>query len=342
MKSKKNTILALSCGPTEPVVLSGDGLRLMKELVRVGRYTPDGKRVVEITPRWLDHWEKTFLAFTKAGNKVPLPLTHDGAKDPDKNRGWVREVFRRGDSLFGIVELHGPDADRLAKTTDVSIYSPPQYRDGAGNEFKYPITHVALCTDPMVGNLDGFRVIAASLSSKENDVPTTFASIAKELGLADDADAAAIIAAIKKLKGGDKSKEVKAQLDAVSKERDDLKLSLAAATKREDPAPQLVKLSKRVVEQDIDKLVADNRVSKATADELKAALASDDAVKFSLVTGDERVEKIIAALAKNKVIENGERTGTQTIEMSRRESDSGGDEPDVVKAAKEMAAASKK
>ena len=138
--------------------------RFRKELIRVGHYVKatDGLDF-DVTREALDHWVMSFGKMKEAGVSVPVPIGH--TQDATANRGWVREMFREGDSLYGVIELIGTDAIALAGRTDVSIFSPPASIDGRGTQYLRPITHVALVTDPVVPGLAGFEAIAASLAS---------------------------------------------------------------------------------------------------------------------------------------------------------------------------------
>ncbi len=138
--------------------------RYRKELVHLGRYRhPESGKAFDVTAKSLTDWEREFGRMKANGVKVPVVLTHAGAQDPDKNRGWLQDVFVEGGALIGMLDLIGEDADRLAATTDVSIHSPQSFVDGKGNAYSWPILHVALCTDPLVPGLSGFVAVAASL-----------------------------------------------------------------------------------------------------------------------------------------------------------------------------------
>ncbi len=143
--------------------------RFLKELIKTGHYVKecDGLEF-DVTPDLLAHWAATFARMRANGLNVPVPSghTHDGAA----NRGWVRHLFRAGDSLYGVVDLVG-DGIPLAATNDVSIYAVPEFTDGHGNRYQWPILHVALCTDPVVPGLGGFLPIAAALDSPPADAP---------------------------------------------------------------------------------------------------------------------------------------------------------------------------
>lgn len=135
--------------------------RFRKEIVRAGRYTKDADGLeFSVTPEMLDRFAASTSAYLMAGNKIPMPVTH--TDDPEANRGWVRDVYRDGDSLYATCDLVGDDGIKLAGTCDVSIFAPPEYTDGSGNRYQWPILHVALCTDPVVAGLDGFVPIQTS------------------------------------------------------------------------------------------------------------------------------------------------------------------------------------
>ncbi len=142
--------------------------RFTKELIRCGQFVKQSDALqFEVTPALLDHWVKTSSAYLSAGNKIPVPATH--TDNPEANRGWVVDVFAEGRSLFGTIDLVG-EGIKLAGTCDVSIYSPPELVDGAGNRYVRPIVHVALCTDPVVPGLGGFVPIETSRGSTRETV----------------------------------------------------------------------------------------------------------------------------------------------------------------------------
>ncbi len=143
--------------------------RFLKELIKAGHYVKEADGLeFDVTPMLLEHWAATFARMRANGLNVPVPSghTHDGAA----NRGWVRHLFRAGDSLYGVVDLVG-DGIPMAATNDVSIYAVPEFTDGHGNRYRWPILHVALCTDPVVPGLGGFLPIAAAIDSPPADVP---------------------------------------------------------------------------------------------------------------------------------------------------------------------------
>jgi hypothetical protein len=134
--------------------------RFKKELIRVGEFFKASENLsFTVTPERIDHWAATFSRMAANGVKVPVPASH--TSDPTLNKGWVASMSRQGNSLMADIDLVG-DGITLAGTTDVSIYAVPEFIDGTGNEYTWPILHVALCTDPVVPGLAAFVPVAAS------------------------------------------------------------------------------------------------------------------------------------------------------------------------------------
>ena len=66
-----------------------------KELIKCGTYYM-GDDPVEITSRDLKSFVREFNRYIKAGNKVNVPATHEGAWDPTKNHGYVVKMWVKG------------------------------------------------------------------------------------------------------------------------------------------------------------------------------------------------------------------------------------------------------
>lgn len=177
-------ILQLQTFPASEIGLSNSGLKqFRKELIRVGKYVKDStKQSFDITSAMLAHWVAEFAKWIKNGNKVPIPLGHEYADQPEKNVGWVTSLFIEGNSLFGILELIDP---QLALLTDVSIAVPDEVIDGNGIKYRQPIVHVALTTQPVVTGLEGFEKMSLSLNEGDFNMKI-LKTIAKALGLEDE------------------------------------------------------------------------------------------------------------------------------------------------------------
>jgi len=186
-------VLAFAGAPAKKLAPPGKGYhRYKKELIRKGKFVKESDGIeFEVTDETLDHWPREFARMKANGVKVYIPIKHldvklkqgaetYDAKDPTNNAGWVRDIRREGNSLYGVVDLVDPT---LALKSDVSIYTPPRLVDGAGNEYVRPISHVALCPDPVIPGLGDFVPLAASQSSTSKETKMDFAKIAEALGV---------------------------------------------------------------------------------------------------------------------------------------------------------------
>jgi len=343
----------LSCS-SQPAALSNmrieNGVKVYryeKEIARTGNYVKASQGLTfGITASTLDHWVNTFKRFIEAGNKVPVPSSHANTD----NYGWVVDMKRAGDSLVATIDLYGDDAPILAMTRDVSIYSPPEYIDGSGNVYIRPITHVCLCTDPVMTGLDSFKVIAASLSdNNENKNPEIrkekkmeYKKLAELLGIKDITDENAeqlITDAVNELlnKIAAAAKEIedlKAKAGELTKEKETIEASL----KKTPPNKDLIDVTKTLRKTQIGQLVASGRITPATAKKLEEALASDDAVALSLSSGkdDGIFSSIFDALKDNDPVELKEISGRQLLSLSQF---SGKEENPLEKDAERRAAA---
>jgi len=326
--------------------------RFRKELIRVGNYVkPDAGLEFSVGPEALDHWAQTFALMLSNGVDVTVPVGHTG--DAEANRGYVRDIYREGDSLFGILELVGEDAIALAGRTDVSIYSPPEYTDGKGNHYVRPITHVALTTSPVVSGLRGFEALAASLTAGQTSDP--FVLVLQQEGtmpdeltpaapVADSGDIDPRVALKKSFRAqvmkafDDDALDTRATLDTI---KNLLKQMEAVFTKLGGPAtpaptepdpevPAVVAASLEPNRMMLD-LVADNRrlkidalvtegfVNQAARDKLIGQfVGSGDTLAFDLSTqGNAQFDGMIAVIRANGPIVNlGEKTKGQTLALA--------------------------
>jgi hypothetical protein len=155
--------------------------RFRKEIIRCGNFNTAEGQPFTVDRNSLKNWADTFRLM--AANKVPVPVPADHMKiDGDSNRGYVVGMEAKGDSLFAIMDLIGPKAPKLAASNDVSIFSEPEWTDGEGHTYQWPIRHVALTPDPRIPGLTGFVPIAAANKQIINvpllrldGVPTTMA-----------------------------------------------------------------------------------------------------------------------------------------------------------------------
>ncbi len=274
-------------------------LEFDKELIYVGSFhSPNGK--FDVDEGLIDHWVSQSVKMVEQGFKIKLPVDH--TFDPEKNRGHVLQLSKRLDSknrigLFGRLSFIDEEAARLAKSTDVSIYSPPHYVMGNGYTANRPITHVALTDYPVVPGLDPFLTIAASLTEGTS---MNLASLAEALGIKvpDGADDAAIgeliVAEFAKLKKTDPPK---------------------------DPAPDPVqaslirKLTLESREARIGTLVASQRLTPAEADLWRSSYCDAKTIQLSNTSDFD----VAFALAQKRepFFTPGEKTPAQKVDLDK-------------------------
>lgn len=304
--------------------------RFRKELIRSGSYcTADDTRFT-VDGDALDNWVAEFSRMKAGGVKVPVPAGH--TTDPEANRGWVVDMFREGESLVGVIDLVGEDAIKMAGRSDVSLYSPAHLDDGKGNSYKWPITHVALCTDPVIPGLKGFVPLAASLGNKPVNVPVftdhkeipvalKFDKLQKALGIEEPLTEAnaekAIVASFTGVT--QKVSDLMGEVKTLKADLATAKKATPGEPKPKDVDPELLRLSRENHSMRLEGLVAGGRITPAVRDKLSAAFIGDDgsALKLSLSSGSNKTfDLVLAALADNDPVTLGEKTGGQVLSLS--------------------------
>jgi hypothetical protein len=164
-----------------------EGKRIFKkEFLYAGDFETDNLRF-SAPPERLRKWKDTFDAYTANGNEVYMPLEHSGKDDPTKRRATVRrmEVEKNSkglDALFGYVEFRDEQAERELKDAQCSIYVEHKVKDGKGNEYIEPITHVAFTDQPVIPGLEGW-VLACARTPKVGAASMTIQELAGKCGV---------------------------------------------------------------------------------------------------------------------------------------------------------------
>lgn len=262
------------------------GLIFEKQAIYVGQFVPRLGDQFKVGPKDLREWEKQINTFIERGIKIPLPIGH--TTKPEASRGEViganiKEDSKGRLSLFALCQFADVEAAKLAKTTDVSIYAPSTFTDGLGNEYRNPITHIALTDYPVVPDLEKFSAIVASL---ELPKMSAVKSLAKSLKLEfdekdDDEKIAAKITA--KFESDEKEKaEMSKRLAKLEGEKDDDEEKAAskkaanddddeekAASKKPAISASLVGILCENRQMKIDNLVKDGKITPAAAQKLR-------------------------------------------------------------------------
>ena len=304
MKQTNNLILQLQTFPACSVGLSNNsGLsQFRKELIKVGKYTKAStNQIFEVTLSVLQHWVETFKQWTSNGNKVSIPNTHEGAGNAKENQGWVTDMFVEDNSLYGLLELLNP---ALALVTDVSIGVPASFIDGGGHKYISPITHVALCTDPVIGGLKGFEHLSLSLNKGANQMEL-LKKLAEKLGLTLSGDALT-------------EEAVMLAVDAKLKEKTEpLKIAASLSAKAD---PIVVKLLGENRLSKINALVSAALITPAVKEVIAKQYVEADAISLSLSTGgdDAHFALLMNVLTHNSPVSLKEQSGVQSLELANQ------------------------
>ncbi len=351
---KSGYLLALTSDPALAINSQAESKgipsrRFRKELIRTGQFCKQSEGVeFQVDQRTLEHWAATFSQMRSRGVKVPVPSGHDKAGDPGANNGWVHEMFVEGDRLVGVLELIGDEALRLAGTSDVSIFTLPEYADSLHNEYKWPILHVALCTDPVIPGLGDFVPIAASKGQTPANVPVLRL---QEMTMPEfDPNAVAAAGAGDPIKEAFKTKI----MEAVDDDSLDMKATLSrikeilqaqekamgllsdkpkptepvagppepgvvAASQTGQPDPMLLKLSAENYGMKLSALVEAGKITSKVRDQLAEKLLGPEnkALALSLSNGStSHIDNMLEAFAANDPVVLKEHTGGQLLALS--------------------------
>lgn len=294
-----------------------------KELIQLGHYVDDDQHAFEVTPALIDNWILQFDRMTANGNEIELPSEHATAGKPDSNNGYLRALYRVGDSLFGNMEMIGQNAIDNAARANVSLQSPEEVDDGKGNVYPQPIEHVAVTTRPRIPGLLPFMPIAASqrrTKETEMDWPKIKAALGID-GEVTEENAQALI-----LSRGTALTKIVTEANALAEtlKAETVALTaklLAAGGEVTKPAAQLVSLSADNREMKIKHLqeagVITPAVGKKLADIFIGAPGEHAPLKLSLSHGPgDQFDLVVAALAGNNPRELVELSGAQTMTLS--------------------------
>lgn len=303
----------------------GDGQpAFVKELIYAGKFRMGNGVEFEVDKPLLQHWASTFASMDQNGVKVPLPIEH--TEDPEKNRGRVTGLYVENNSrglpaLFGKIQFRDNEAAELAKTAQVSIFSPPEFVDGKGNRYRRPIKHVALTDYPVIPALQGFQSIAASLVTTDTkDMIMPLKKLATSLGIQiqDETKLEETIVA--------SFKSASETIVAKDKEIEALKAKIPV-----DPVAVTVSAAHRNMLRDnrdmkLSILVGKGLISPAVKEDLVKGFCTDDSLTLALSSSGttDPFDLVVAALSKNVTVPLGDEA---VVVLSKGK---GGDEENVL------------
>lgn len=306
--------------------LTSDGVRYEKELIYEGSFvkklpgTPAQRFTV--TPDVIRHWKKTIQDQNANGVKVALPTSH--ANLTDENQGYVLDA-RVGRDSKGRIALYGEcwfkdqaTADKFVKTSDVSIFTQPEFTDGKGNEYKGPVRHVCLTTEPVIPGLDGWERVAASFESGEPGMNEYLKKLAAMLGIdvaADDTDET-LFAKLEPLVDSGEDTEGDGSVpplndDPNDPENQDQKNKKPAGQVPPGIAASFTRTLNASRKTALSQLVKDGNITKAVADDLEREFCAPEVLALSMEHSSliSSFDRLVETLSKNKPVTKGERSG---------------------------------
>jgi len=303
--NRSDVVCGLHSAPAE----LKDGLSYWKELARTGAFIAHGK-TFEITEHMLSHWVQEYDRMIQAGHSVPVPVEH--TTDPEKNRGTishleVRPNGRDGASLWGVVTFADADAAKLAKTAQVSVFSPAEFIDGEGRKFVRPLRHVALTDYPVIPGLEPFSIVASLVGDTKMPITLPELVAKHEIEVAEDATPEDMLDAIDELITSLKKLEPEPEPEPKSE----------SEPEPEPVAASMLGILRKSRVHDINDLVSQGRISPVVARELQKQYCNDNALALSLTAGneDDSFDRLMSTLAKQPAtISMSETTGPQVLD----------------------------
>lgn len=294
----------------KPTGKVGDRRVYRKQLVYEGDFVKRLKghppQPVHVTVADLDHWYETGQLMLSDGVDIPMPLEH--TEDPDKNRGLV-VGYERGvneDGKQALYGLHVFDDEKLALSSNVSIYVPPEW-EHSQRTYKRPIKHVALTNYSVIPKLGRFEAVALSLADPEPE-------LGPQPRLKEDGMSLSTLAKAMGVEVPDGAKD-----DDIEKAIGSAFQALKSAKPPEKPKPiaaGFVNLARDNRAAKLEKLVQRGNITPAVRDSLAEQWCSDQALQLSLTADGETTDgfdALVDTLAKNDPVEIGEKTGPQGV-----------------------------
>lgn len=315
---------------TEPTLVFGvdDKVqRYLKDLISVGVYShPIHKWELNVTIEKLQEWQKNFVKMQQNGVDVEVPVDHSlSASD---NLGYIKEMFIKGNVLYGIIEVKGKNAiDIIRRNRNVSIWVQPNFKDGKGVEYGEVIKHASVVQQPVVPGQNDFVPIAASgqeietlylgshvMTKEQIDKLRKLLSLGKEITDEQIKDLSAISDAMKSAK--DKVDEQSKVLSTLKDENTALK---AAKPKTLSIDPTILELCADTMEEKLNLLVVKGKITPDVEKKLSLILlgvrGSRNAMALSLGKDSTAsfATSVIEALKDNDAKKLEEQSGAQVL-----------------------------
>jgi hypothetical protein len=330
---------------SEPDIRDGQPVRrFRKDLISAGTYRhPGGQWTLEVTPERMDRWVAAFGRMRDGGVDVEVVVDH--RMDAEAVRGYLVGMDREGDTLYGVHELIGEDAIRLASTVkNVSVLIEKDFRDGQGRSYGEAITHSSIVQQPLVPGQKGFVPIAASRGGDEAAEilllsrpacldEQTLLEVREMLGADADVTAETALPLIR-----ERLSELTQRLEKLAAEKpglvkqaeeltahvEQLQAKLADADDRGTVDPESLEVLAEGVETRIDGLVERGRLAPAAAAMARELLVGAPGERNVLMlsrrasrTSTALAREVLGILEANVPTPLGEQTGPQAIALGR-------------------------
>ncbi len=305
-----------------------------KDMIAVGLYThPQDGWACDVTVERMDRWIAAFHRMSQNGVNVEVVVDH--SFKAEDIRGYMLEMYREGDRLYGVHEMIGPDGIALAeRAKDVSVWIDLDFVDGMNRSYGEAIVHSAVVQQPVVPDQKEFMPIAASRyliysqqTNSEANTMTLYEKLKELLGAQDvtEDNACGLIEARIKTET-----EAKAAVEKLLTEAQGEIVTLKAAAskvpgKKPDIDPDTLEMLAEGTEQGIDSLVNKGNITPAVAASLKTCLVGPEGKRLSrmlskLQSGSNTAvaKQVIDALAHNDPVTLGEQTKNQAVMLGRQ------------------------
>lgn len=191
--------------------------RFEKDILRVGNWThPLTGQPVQITQERIERLAADTELYRETCDRKAIPFPDGHTFDAKKNLGYWTGFRVDGDRLIGTVEVTDEEAARKIEQgsiRSVSARIDPDVRDTRGRVFAEAFTHVCATPIPVLDGQQDFVKLSREADpvdllipannpgtspggDKRKEIPM-FKALALALGLAEDADEAKILAALK-------------------------------------------------------------------------------------------------------------------------------------------------
>lgn len=301
-----------------------------KEIIRDGAYVKESDDVsFQVTPELREHWASQFARMRDNGVKIPIVEDHiDG--ESDKAHGWIREFQNEDESLYMVVEVIGDKGNDLVSRNDVSLFSPPSFKDGSGNEYVRPIKHVSFTPTPVIPGLKDFEVIAASFAAPSQQQRELEMDLDKLKGLVDVADGQEltdetapelVLSTLTARKS--RIDELGAEIETLKKQTAEIKAS-HNTSKPAEPDPQLLSLSVDNRSMKLGALMEAGAIDANARKRLDALFVGTNGAALALSlkgTAPDPFNDLLEILRDNKPVSLGEQTGQQTLRLAHAVND---------------------